>query len=585
MQFADSFKYRWQFGSLFFTILTACLICTNRLSWHILTTPLLTAFLISAPTSLLPGIIRIVVQIAVGEIVVAVCLVDAYCQIYLKASISPHIFSVISQTNLSETSEFLSTFIGPNVFFQWRIIGLLLVGVLFPLSYIPAVKNKIETRLLRLFPRGRRTRIVVAILLMVCLVVELPASVRFLQFFSSGANPDFVESLIFRNYHQDMPTPLHRLAYSWRTTNVSMRAMGILRANTYGATIDKTNHRSPHIVLVIGESFNKHHSSLYGYSLPTTPLQQRRMEKGELFPFTDVVTPWNITSNAILHLFAVGSDDSDGTFANRVLFPILFRRAGYEVTFFSNQYRIKGFFSGATSEAGNFFLSDRDMSDSLFSYRNSRFSQRDMGIVRQLSEYYAKETVTPFTLDIIHLKGQHFDYSLRYPSEESFFSVEDYADRGLDRQSMLTVMHYDNATRYNDRVLDSLLLFYESMESIVVFISDHGEEIYDDLPVQGRLFQKPDKYIARNEYEVPMWIWCSQRYFEVHPEIIASIKDATNRLLMSDNIPQLLLYLAGINSRWVLEEQNVLSPSYRKSRRIIGGEVDYDIIIEKNHCN
>ena len=129
MQFADSFKYRWQFGSMFFTILTACLICTNRLSWHTLTTPLLTAFLISAPTSLLPGIIRIVVQIVVGEIVVAVCLVDAYCQIYLKASISPHILSVISQTNLSEASEFLSTFIGPNVFFQWRIIGLLLVGV------------------------------------------------------------------------------------------------------------------------------------------------------------------------------------------------------------------------------------------------------------------------------------------------------------------------------------------------------------------------------------------------------------------------------------------------------------------------
>ena len=146
-------------------------------------------------------------------------------------------------------------------------------------------------------------------------------------------------------------------------------------------------------------------------------------------------------------------------------------------------------------------------------------------------------------------------------------------------------MHYDNATRYNDRVLDSLLLFYESMESIVVFISDHGEEIYDNLPVQGRLFQRPDKFQARNEYEVPMWIWCSQRYFEVHPEIIASIKDATSRPLMSDNIPQLLLYLADINSRWVLEEQNVLSPSYRKSRRIIGGEVDYDNIIEKNHCN
>lgn len=579
MQIADSFRFRWQFGPLFFTILTACLICTNRLSWHILTTPLLTAFLISIPTSLLPKIIRTVVQIAIGETVVVVCLVDAYCQIYFKVPISPHIFSIISQTNLSEASEFLSTFTGPKVFFQWRIIGLLLVGVLFPLSYIPAVKNKIENCLLHLFPKGRHTCIVITVLLIICLVVELPATIRFLQFFRHRANPDFVESLIFRDYHQNTPTPLHRLAYSWQATNVSMRAMEMLRANTYGATIDSTSHCSPHIVLIIGESFNKHHSSLYGYTLATTPLQQQRMENGELFPFTDAVTPWNITSNAILHLFAVGPSDPDGTLAHRILFPILFQRAGYEVTFFSNQFRIKGVFSGATSVAGNFFLSDKEMSDSLFTYRNSRFSQKDMGIVRQLSEYYAEKTITPFTLDIIHLKGQHFDYSQRYPSEEAFFSVEDYADRNLDRQSMLTVMHYDNATRYNDRVLDSLLLFYESMEAIVVFIPDHGEEVYDDLPVQGRLFQKPDFYQARNEYEVPLWIWCSQSYSELHPDIVALIEDATGRPLMSDNIPQLLLYLADINSQWTSEEQNVLSTSYRKNRRIIGGEVDYDSIV------
>ncbi len=582
MQIADSSnKYRRQFGYLFFTILTACLICTKNLSWHAFTTPILTAFLLSAPTSFLPRFFRIVVQIIIGEAVVAVCLVDAYCQIYLKVPISPHIFGVISQTNLSEAGEFLSTFISPNVFLQWRIIGLILVGVLFPLSYIPAVNKKVETWFLQLFPKRRHARIVVATLLIICMVVELPATIRFLQFFKPGANSDVVESLIFRNYHQDMPTPLHRLAYSWQTTNVSTRAMGLLRANTYGATIDSTSHRSPHIVLVIGESFNKHHSSLYGYSLPTTPLQQRRMENGELFPYTDVVTPWNITSNAILHLFAVGPDDPERTLDNSLLFPILFRRAGYEVTFFSNQFRIKGIFSGTSSEAGNFFLFDRKMSDSLFSYRNSRFSQSDMGIVHQLSEYYAEKSITPFTLDIIHLKGQHFDYSHRYPQKESFFTSEDYADRTLDDKFLQTVIHYDNATRYNDRVLDSLLLFYESMEAIVVFISDHGEEVYDDLLVQGRLFQKPDKYIARNEYEVPMWIWCSQRYFELHPEIIASIKDATSRPLMSDNIPQLLLYLADINSQWVFKEQNVLLPSYRKSCRIIAGEIDYDSIIEK----
>ena len=52
------------------------------------------------------------------------------------------------------------------------------------------------------------------------------------------------------------------------------------------------------------------------------------------------------------------------------LFPILFKKAGYVVNFFSNQYIRKGFSKGATNQSGHFFLADSELSDSLFSYRN-----------------------------------------------------------------------------------------------------------------------------------------------------------------------------------------------------------------------
>ena len=46
--------------------------------------------------------------------------------------------------------------------------------------------------------------------------------------------------------------------------------------------VEKTDQKAPLIVLVIGESFNKYHSSLYGYDLKTNPLLEKRKENKEL---------------------------------------------------------------------------------------------------------------------------------------------------------------------------------------------------------------------------------------------------------------------------------------------------------------
>lgn len=385
-----------------------------------------------------------------------------------------------------------------------------------------------------------------------------------------------MEGLIFRHYHEQMPTPLHRLIFAYYASVRSGQVLDEIKRSTFIARIDGCEHTSPHIVLVIGESYNKHHSSLYGYQLPTTPLQQKRLKDDELFMFTDVVTPWNITSNVFLDMFSLWEQGDKQHISNYPFFPILFGRAGYEVTFFSNQYLLKGFRKGATNQAGNFFLADKDLNDSLFSYRNRKSSKYDLGLVAQLEQYISKTNRPTYTLDIVHLVGQHFEYSVRYPHSQSAFSLSDYKERALDEDSKQIVMHYDNATLYDDTVLDSLLALYENEEAIVLFVADHGEEVYDELPTHGRLFQEPTKFQAKNEFEVPMWIWCSKSYQEKHPNIVSAIRSSTSKAFMTDGLPQVLLYLAGIKSIWTDDSQNLLSPHYQPKKRIIGGNVDYD---------
>ena len=558
---------------LFLTCLTACLFSvdtTNGPSIHILTSSLLTSFLLSWMTFALPNLLRPIIQLLLGECVIAICIVDCYCQVFFGAPITPQLLSNVQLSDTREAHEFLSIFVGINAILHWRIASLLLLAILFPISFLLRLQRPTTVY------HNKKLHYAWMTILSFCVICEMPALYKYSQLFIQKHNMENMEGLIFRHYHEQTPTPVHRIIFAYFASTQSGQVLDQIKRSTFEAEIDGCEYISPHIVLIIGESYNKHHSSLYGYRLPTAPLQQKRLQQGKLFLFSDIVAPWNITSNVFIEMFSLWEHGCRRSISQYPLFPILFQRAGYKVTFFSNQYCLTGFRKGATNQAGHFFLAAKELSNRLFSYRNRKSSKYDLGLFTQIKNYM-KDVVRPsYTLDIVHLKGQHFEYSVRYPQSQSTFSIGDYEERTLPKEAKQVIMHYDNATKYNDMVLDSLLSLYEKEEAVVLFVADHGEEVYDELAVHGRLFQEPTATQARYEYEVPMWIWCSESYRQNHPDVIHRIKQAQNKPFMTDGLPQILLSLAGLSCRWRSEAHNLLSPTYRSKHRIIGGNVNYD---------
>jgi len=559
---------------LYLTCLTACLLCVDTaggLSLHLLTAPVLTAFLVCWPTIFLPNRLREVVQLVIGEVFIFVCLVDAYCQEFFATPVTPLILSNTLLSNTRESLEFLSAYIGIYVFLNWRIASMLLLAIA-----LPAVLFFLRKPL----PMNRVLRNVGGVVMCLCMVYEAPAAYKYVQLYLQHGDLRNTEGMMFRHYHREVPTPLHRLAFACYAIKLSSQVLEDVKYSTFSAQADSCSHLSPHIVLVIGESYNKHHSSLYGYHLQTTPRQQKRRDKGELYVFNDVVTPWNITSNVFFDLFSLWEYGMEEAMGTKPLFTILFRRSGYAVNFFSNQYILKGFLKGEVNQAGHFFLADKEMSDSLFTFRNRTPFNYDIGLVEEVQDYKAKRNPQENTLDIIHLVGQHFEYSSRYPDSCAVYSTKTYADRSISKKAKEEVMHYDNSVCYDDKVLDSILCMYEQEEAIVLFVSDHGEEVYDDLQVSGRLFQEPTAAQVRQEFEVPMWIWCSETYRKNHPEIVERISQAVDKPFLTDALPQILLSLAGISCQWTDESRNLLSPTYQGKRRLINGNVDYDELIK-----
>ena len=107
-------------------------------------------------------------------------------------------------------------------------------------------------------------------------------------------------------------------------------------------------------------------------------------------------------------------------------------------------------------------------------------------------------------------------------------------------------------------------------------MSDHGELVFDNCDKCYRnQSTEPSEMIP--QYEIPFWIWCSNKYKEAHQDVISSIKDHLNKRFMSDNLAQLMISLAGISTKYNNNRNNILSKDYNEKRvRLVRGTIDYD---------
>ena len=382
-------------------------------------------------------------------------------------------------------------------------------------------------------------------------------------------------------------TPAYRLAFSVYANTLAAKEIGRVMDVAATAKVDSTFAGSPNIVLIIGESYNRHHSSLYGYPLPTAPRQRARAEEGRLVPFTDVVSPWNLTSFFFKDFFSMRDIGGQGQWCDYPLFPQLFRKAGYKVAFLTNQFVPKA--SEAVYDfSGGFFLANPGISGTLFDIRNTRTHRYDEGL---LHDYDSIAAAGAFrggkNLVVFHLMGQHLNYRSRFPKQRGVFSPADYKSLRpeLTEKKRRMVADYDNACRYNDSIVDRICARFDSTEAVIVYMPDHGEEVYErGRDIVCRVHNAEiDRGMAMHEFEIPFWISCTKAYAERHPKTTAMVAAAAGRPFMTDALPHALLFLGGIHTPLYKPGSNVLSAWYDPARpRLLKGKTDYDKIVMGN---
>lgn len=470
---------------------------------------------------------------------------------------SPSIVQILHETDVAESTEFLEAH-----YLNFANVGLTVL--FFFVLLLPVYFN---TLLGRSFDMGK-----IRILLLIAVVggcgVEVIHLAKMVQV-----------GLKEKKYDRYLPQDNLMLGYRRyevfrdRDVETLVAATGQFEREPVSSTFE-----SPNIVLVMGESFNKYHSSLYGYRLQTNPLLEKRRETGNLFVFEDVVTPSNTTSQVLKKCLSLRSEDMDGgdVWAGAPIFPAIFRKCGYRSLMVSNQVvRLRG--TPHDLKIG-YYLNQNEIEASAFDARNPDKFPYDGELV---DAYRKLGRTDSCSLVFFHLMGQHTRYNMRYPADWAYFTADSVGREELAQVNRQQIADYDNATRYNDYVMDRIIGEFEHRDAVLVYCADHGQEVNDYRIHINRSYGLHSRNAIKYQFEIPFMIWVSDTYKERHPEMTARIAAAVGRPFMIDDLAQLLFDLGGVECRWSDRTRSVISDDYiARPRRLCEGRYIYEEVMK-----
>lgn len=139
--------------------------------------------------------------------------------------------------------------------------------------------------------------------------------------------------------------------------------------------------------------------------------------------------------------------------------------------------------------------------------------------------------------------GQHPQYSERYPNKFCIFKENEYLN--LPKNQRKKVSEYDNATLYNDYVVDSIINIFSEKEAIILYFSDHGQDIYfsdNEYCGHGITANAKSDSIGR---DIPFMIYTSPKFKNKFPSLIERIQNSTNKKFNIEDIIYTLIDISG----------------------------------------
>ena len=483
-------------------------------------------------------------------------------------NISPNVIMLFVETNARESKEFLESMLDKPQLWQ---VPLCVAGMI--VLNIIVEKNRLRVNQ---WCKGPKTTKVLRGIAIILLVGGVIFSYNYVKLFLCDEMNEVDE---WRSHMRNPDDLVTKVVVSFYDMSIAEKEMSrvITLAEQVEALPQSASNDSLNVIVVIGESYIREHAALYGYPLQTTPFLSHEQQEGRLFVFTDMVSPYNQTTRVIRNLLSCNSLGHHEDWSSAPPFTAIYKKNGYHVTMYDNQKNFDMGFVFAYSL--NTYLYHPQIMKACYHETNDSTFEFDGQMV---DDYQKRQTPSAKRMVLFHLLGQHVGFEYRYPKNFAYFNEDSLSFRKepwLTKDMREDIVHYDNATRYNDHVLQQIISLYDQQNTIVVYLSDHGEEVYDYRENSGRddwgMGSDP-RQVLRWQYMVPFVVWCSDKYAATHPDIIKQLQNATSRPAMLDNVCQLLFHLSDLKTPYYNKTRDVLSSDYVCPKRILNESIDCD---------
>ena len=408
------------------------------------------------------------------------CLINLYCVNVYGCLLSNDYIQIIAGTNLGEAREYFSTFL------SWKEI------TLFTSIIVISILIAFKLPKLKLIKFGRTW--VIASILMLISVGAI--------FHNSGIIKEEIEKK--------------------KRWNFSFEEVVDLRNHvTHPKIVESDSIHPQQIVIILGEAFSANHSSLYGYEKSTNPLLEKKVKEGNLIVFKNVSSPSTHTISAfkyILNTFRVNSDDEKPWYEHTNIIETM-KAAGYHTVWISNQAE-KGMFDNVPSSHAKlcdetFFLENVEDNNR---YDGSLIGKKSLKLNSNNCIFY-------------HLMGQHENFQERYPKNFNIFKSKDYETFPVHQRDILA--SYDNATLYNDFVVNSIMELYKNHDAVVFYFPDHALDIFNtEMNYFGHA--KATKESQKYGKKIPFMIYVSPTFKKIHTQKAEQMRRAVNKSFCTD---------------------------------------------------
>lgn len=296
-------------------------------------------------------------------------------------------------------------------------------------------------------------------------------------------------------------------------------------------------------ILVIGESESRDYMSAFcDYPQDTTPWLKSKQASENFLLYKNAYACKDQTVPALERAFTEVNQYNDKKFYESCSFVDIARKAGFKISWFSNQSHI-----GAADTAVTLVANTADTAEWTKLHLNQ--VQYDESLLGYLKQIDANEN----NFIVFHLKGNHFNFINRYPQDFAKFSKPDTYD---------LIPNYIDSIAYTDYVLQQIQEYAAKHLNLqaMVYFSDHATI--------------PDKRRSPNfggfaTVRIPLFTYLADDYISKHPKVYSALKANRDKYWTNDLAYELICGILDIKSNHYDEANSLASTQYKYTKDML----------------